>query len=70
VNSSSILGGAAGTVLFDGAHADRRLTTVGAENWDMTGSVSILKIQGTFAGAIGLVLLQAAGWKHPDRHGR
>jgi hypothetical protein len=23
-------------VLFDGAHADRRLTTIGAENWDMT----------------------------------
>jgi hypothetical protein len=36
VNSSAILGGAPGTVLFDGAHADRRLTTVGAENWDMT----------------------------------
>jgi len=36
VNSSAILGGAAGTVLFDGAHADRRLTTLGAENWDMT----------------------------------
>ena len=36
VNSISFLGGSAGTVLFDGAHADRRLTTLGAENWDMT----------------------------------
>jgi hypothetical protein len=36
VNSSSFLGGNQGTVLFDGAHADRRLTTTGAENWDMT----------------------------------
>jgi hypothetical protein len=36
VNSSTFLGGSAGTVLFDGAHADRRLTTTGAENWDMT----------------------------------
>jgi hypothetical protein len=36
VNSVAFLGGSAGTVLFDGAHADRRLTTVGAENWDMT----------------------------------
>jgi hypothetical protein len=36
VNSVTFLGGAPGTVLFDGAHADRRLTTTGAENWDMT----------------------------------
>jgi len=36
VNLISFLGGSAGTVLFDGAHADRRLTTLGAENWDMT----------------------------------
>jgi hypothetical protein len=36
VNSVSFLGGDPGTVLFDGAHADRRLTTTGAENWDMT----------------------------------
>jgi hypothetical protein len=36
VNSVTFLDGAPGTVLFDGGHADRRLTTVGAENWDMT----------------------------------
>jgi hypothetical protein len=36
VNSSTFLGGDSGTVLFDGAHADRRLTTTGTENWDMT----------------------------------
>jgi hypothetical protein len=36
VNSAAFLGGAAGTVLFDGAHADRRLTMAGSENWDMT----------------------------------
>jgi len=36
VNSSSFMGGNVGTVLFDGGHADRRLTTTGAENWDMT----------------------------------
>jgi hypothetical protein len=36
VNSVSFLGGDVGTVLFDGGHADRRLTTTGAENWDMT----------------------------------
>jgi hypothetical protein len=36
VNSVTFLGGSPGTVLFDGAHADRRLTTIGAENWDMT----------------------------------
>jgi len=36
VNSIAFLGGNQGTVLFDGAHADRRLTTLGAENWDMT----------------------------------
>jgi hypothetical protein len=36
VNSSTFLDGDPGTVLFDGAHADRRLTTLGAENWDMT----------------------------------
>jgi hypothetical protein len=36
VNSIAFLGGNPATVLFDGAHADRRLTTLGAENWDMT----------------------------------
>jgi len=36
INSAAFLGGAVGTVLFDGAHATRRLTTTGAENWDMT----------------------------------
>jgi hypothetical protein len=36
VNSVAFLGGAPGTVLFDGGHAERRLTTTGAENWDMT----------------------------------
>jgi hypothetical protein len=36
VNSLPFLGSASGSVLFDGAHADRRLTTTGAENWDMT----------------------------------
>lgn len=36
VNSTAFLGGDQGTVLFDGAHADRRLTTTGVENWDMT----------------------------------
>src|SRR5208282_3420208 len=36
VNSVAFLGGAPGTVLFDGAHADRRLTMTGDENWDMT----------------------------------
>jgi hypothetical protein len=36
VNSVTFLGANSGTVLFDGAHADRRLTTLGAENWDMT----------------------------------
>jgi len=36
VNSSPFLGGDTATVLFDGCHADRRLTTTGAENWDMT----------------------------------
>jgi hypothetical protein len=36
VNSLPFLSSAPGTVLFDGARADRRLTTVGAENWDMT----------------------------------
>jgi hypothetical protein len=36
VNSVAFLGGTPGTVLFDGAHADRRLTTGGDENWDMT----------------------------------
>jgi hypothetical protein len=36
VNSAAFLDGNPGTVLFDGAHADRRLTTTGAENWDMT----------------------------------
>ena len=35
-NSVGFLGAGVGTVLFDGAHADRRLTTTGAENWDMT----------------------------------
>jgi hypothetical protein len=36
VNSVAFLGGAPGTVLFDGGHADRRLTMTGDENWDMT----------------------------------
>lgn len=36
VNSIAFLGGSPGTVLFDGGHADRRLTALGAENWDMT----------------------------------
>jgi hypothetical protein len=36
VNSATFLNGAPGTILFDGAHADRRLTTTGDENWDMT----------------------------------
>jgi hypothetical protein len=36
VNSVEFLGGAPGTVLFDGGHADRRLTMTGDENWDMT----------------------------------
>jgi hypothetical protein len=36
VNSVTFLGADPGTVLFDGAHADRRLTMLGAENWDMT----------------------------------
>ena len=36
VNLLPFLSSPPGTVLFDGAGADRRLTTVGAENWDMT----------------------------------
>jgi hypothetical protein len=61
VNSSSFLGGNTGTVLFDGAHAQRRLTTTGAENWDMTykflylpvGWNNLLQASAKSAGTVG-----------------
>ena len=69
VNSTGFLGGNPGTVLFDGARADRRLTTTGNENWDMTykfmfdpiGWNNVLQPSGSGAGTYQKVVRIADG---------